>query len=134
MPCGGCFWYDATTAVARVLASVFDGLWHSTQYSVLLRSPPCSESATWQPLQLLRATTVRRGVTAEPSTEKFTTGFVAASVTLCDEVVPANTVTLMRASPPMVYVPLAAVGMACVKGYVQLPLEPQAAFAALSVT
>ena len=101
--------------VGALLASVFEGLWHNTQYSVLLRKPPCNESATWQVLQLLSATTVRRGSTAEPSTEKFTTGFVAASVTLCEEVVPANTVTDMRASPPMVYVPVEAVGIACVK-------------------
>ena len=77
MPWAGAALSDATVAVARVLASVFDGLWHSTQYSVLLRRPPCSESATWQLLQLLERTTVRRGATAEPSTEKLTTGFMA---------------------------------------------------------
>src|ERR1700722_4683487 len=102
MPCAGWVWYDATTAVGRVLASVFDGLWHSTQYSVLLRRPPCSIRSTWQLLQLLSATTVRRGATAEPSTEKLTTGFWAPSSTDCDAVVPASTVTVMRASPPMV--------------------------------
>src|ERR1700691_6321800 len=84
MPCGGNALSAATTALGRWLISVFDGLWHSTQYSVLLRRLPCSESATWQALQLLSATTVRRGVTGEPSTEKFTTGFGSApSVTLC---------------------------------------------------
>jgi hypothetical protein len=85
-------------------------------------------------LQLLSATTVRRGVTGEPSTEKFTTGFAGLSLTLIDEVVPGYTVTVMRASPPMVYVPVAAAGMACVKVYVQAPLELQAAFKALSCT
>ena len=81
MPCGGSALSLATVALARVDASVFDGLWHSTQYSVLLRSPPCSDSATWQLLQLLSATTVRRAATGEPSTEKLTTGFLAPSST-----------------------------------------------------
>src|SRR5580658_2506681 len=103
MPCGGWLRYDAITAVGRVLASVFDGLWHSTQYSVLLRRPPCSMRSTWQLLQLLSAITVRRGATAEPSTEKLTTGLLAPKLNVCASVVPAKTVTLSRASPPMVY-------------------------------
>src|SRR5580692_5613355 len=101
IPCGGAALSAATVAVARILASVFDGLWQNTQYSVLLRRPPCSESATWQLLQLLRATTVRRGCTGEPSTEKLTTGFGAPTSTVCWVVVPASKVTLSRASPPM---------------------------------
>src|ERR1700688_510932 len=101
MPCGGAALSAATVAMARVLASVFDGLWHSTQYSVLLRKPPCSESDTWHWLQLASATTVRRRVTGEPSTEKLTTGFLAPSWTVCADVVPASTFTPMRASPPM---------------------------------
>src|SRR5271170_8408097 len=108
MPCGGWVRYDAITAPGRVLASVFDGLWHSTQYSVLLRRPPCSERSTWQLLQLLSAMTVRRGATAEPSTEKLTTGFLAPNSTVCEAVVPASTITVVRDSPPMVYVPVAA--------------------------
>jgi hypothetical protein len=52
-------------------------------------------------LQLLKATTVRRAATGEPSTEKLTTGFLAPSSTLCEEVVPANTVTVVRDSPPI---------------------------------
>jgi hypothetical protein len=95
---------------------------------------PASESATWQLLQLLSATTVRRGVTGEPSTEKFTTGFGAPSVTVCYEVAPGNTVTVMRASPPMVYVPVALAGMALVNVYVQAPPESHVAFRELSVT
>jgi hypothetical protein len=63
----------------------------------------------------LSATTVRRGATAEPSTEKLTTGLLAPKFDGCWAVVPANTVTLSRASPPMVYVPVAPAGMACVK-------------------
>src|ERR1700722_19432928 len=102
MPWGSSFLSEATTALGRWLASVFDGLWHSTQYSLLLRRPPCNIRSTWQLLQLLSATTVRRGATAEPSTEKLTTGFWAPSSTDCDAVVPASTVTVMRASPPMV--------------------------------
>ena len=117
------------------LASVFDGLWHSTQYSVLLRRPPCSESATWQLLQLLSATTVRRGCYRRAiHREVHHRVRWRPYETVCDEVVPASTVTLVRASPPMVYVPVAAAGMACVKVYVQAPLELQVAFEALSVT
>src|SRR5271168_4658377 len=100
MPCAGAVLSDATVAVARVLASVLDGLWHITQYSVLLRRPPWSDRATWQLLQLARATTVRRGCTGEPSTEKLTTGFAAPASMVCAEVVPASKVTLMRVSPP----------------------------------
>src|SRR5580658_4177066 len=103
MPWNGWVRSDTTTALGRCEKSVSDGLWHSTQYSGLLRRLPCSESETWQALQLVSATTVRRGVTGEPSTEKFTTGFgLAPTETLCDEVVPGYTVTVMRASPPMV--------------------------------
>src|ERR1700679_3470922 len=90
IPCGGAALSAATVAVARVVASVFDGLWHITQYRVLLRSVPCRESATWDVLQLLSATTVRRVCTGEPSTEKFVTGLDAPYSTACDEVVPAK--------------------------------------------
>ena len=34
-----------TVADGRVLTSVFEGLWHMTQYWTLLRNVPCSESA-----------------------------------------------------------------------------------------
>src|SRR5580698_4461007 len=57
MPCGGNVLSAATVAMARVVASVFEGLWHSTQYSVLLRRLPCSDRETWQALQLASATT-----------------------------------------------------------------------------
>ena len=45
MPWCGAALSAATVADARVLASVLDGLWHITQYSVLLRSVPCTDSA-----------------------------------------------------------------------------------------
>ncbi len=53
--------------------SVLDGLWHSTQYSVWFRRPPCNDKAAWQLLQLLVATTARRGEPFEPSTAKLMT-------------------------------------------------------------
>src|SRR5665213_3787121 len=52
IPWGGSALSAATMADARSVASVFDGLWHITQYSVLFRSVPCRESATWHWLQL----------------------------------------------------------------------------------
>ena len=88
--------------VGRWLASVFDGLWHSTQYSVLLRRPPCSIRSTWQPLQLASATTVRRGGHSRAIHGEVHDRILRAELTDCEEVVPASTVTVMRASPPMV--------------------------------
>jgi hypothetical protein len=87
------------------------------QHAILgvVARPPCSESWTWQALQLLSWTTVRRGATVEPSTEKYITGFTAPSVTLCCVVSPASTVTVSRASPPMTYVPVEPFGMTWVK-------------------
>ena len=38
----GSFCWAAITAVGRVVKSLFDGLWQSTQYSTLLRRPPWS--------------------------------------------------------------------------------------------
>ena len=47
MPCGGAFLSDATCAMARIEASVSDGLWHMTQYSMLFRNDPWTERFTW---------------------------------------------------------------------------------------
>src|SRR5271165_1242988 len=101
MPWGGSALSAATVAAARMEASVLDGLWHNTQYSVLLRRVPCTDNATWHWLQLARATTVRRGATVEPSTEKYTTLLGAPYSILCCMVVPASTTSVRRASTPM---------------------------------
>src|SRR5579871_4037994 len=100
IPCGGAALSAALVALTRTDASVFDGLWQNTQYSVLLRSVPCMESDTWHWLQLASATTARRDTTGEPSTEKYDTGFLAPYWMLCCEVVPARTTSVRRASMP----------------------------------
>src|ERR1700761_1131411 len=101
MPWLGAALSTGFVALTRTVASVLDGLWQNTQYSVLLRSDPWSCRLTWQPLQLASATTPRRGVTVDPSTEKYDTGFGVAYCTLNCEVVPGSTISVRRASMPI---------------------------------
>src|SRR5579884_977135 len=115
MPCGGAVLSLATLAMGRMETSVFDGLWQNTQYSGLFRSVPWSDSATWHWLQLVSATTARRGVMLEPSTEKYMTGFAAPYCTVFWAVVPASTVSERRASMPTANVPVAFAGTEWVK-------------------
>ena len=53
-------------AAGRLVLSFSTGLWQSTQYSTVLRGPPCSARAAWHLLQASRLTDVRLGATAEP--------------------------------------------------------------------
>src|SRR5579864_8315829 len=80
--CGGNSLSAGTVAFFRLPASFWLGLWHSTHCSIWLRFSPCTERRLWHWLQLLILTTVRRGCTGVPSTEKLKTTFLAPLVTL----------------------------------------------------
>ena len=78
MPCGGSGFIGGDHGRWHACdASVFDGLWHITQYSVLLRSVAVQrESARGTGCSWPAPPPSRRGATVEPSTEKYITLFV----------------------------------------------------------
>src|SRR5438045_9702024 len=87
--------------VERTGESSMDGLWQSTHCSIWLRFSPCRERRAWQLLQFFSATTVRRGVTFDPSTEKLTTLLSAPYCTVVSFTVPAFSTPEVRDSMPM---------------------------------
>src|SRR5689334_17759620 len=97
----------------RTGESSMDGLWQSTHCSIWLRFSPCSDSRAWQLLQFFTATTVRRGVIFDPSTEKLNTLLSAPYDTVVSFTVPALITPEVRDSMPIEYVPQASAGTAC---------------------
>src|SRR5581483_4814250 len=106
-PCGGLAFSVASVAEERRPLSVSLGLWHSTHISIWFRFSPWSDRNEWQPLHLAMSTTCRRGLTGEPSTEKYFTLLMAPYSLVCSCLVPGNRVIPRRASIPIAKVPLA---------------------------
>src|SRR6266446_1071747 len=95
----------------RTGESVCVGLWHSTHCEIWLRLFPCGLRKVWHLLQLAMSTTLRRGATADPSTEKSRVLFRPASRTTCCFVVEGSSVMFLYPSMPTVYVPAASSGI-----------------------
>src|SRR5581483_9792117 len=119
--CSGVVLSAATCAAVLNARSFSLGLWHSTHISIWFRFSPCSDNREWHWLHLSMLTTVRRGVTGEPSTEKYVTLLVPPYSVACSRVVPGRIVRPRRPSIPMAYVPEALAGIECAKVYVQVP-------------
>src|SRR5689334_18729847 len=92
---------EASVVVGRRAPSFSLGLWQSTHCSIWLRFSPWSERNAWHWLHFATATTVRRGATGEPSTEKFTTLLTAPYSDEISFFVPGFSVIPRRASMPM---------------------------------
>src|SRR5271165_3367776 len=101
MPCGGSVLSDGTTLVGRVAKSESLGLWQRTQYCGSLRSTLCTCRYAWHSLQVALVTTVRRGCTADPSTEKYATWFGVPLATVIWVVVPGKIISVRSDSTPI---------------------------------
>src|SRR5947207_11380467 len=82
----------ATVAEPRRPISVSLGLWQRTHCSTWLRFSPCRERKEWQPLHLAVSTTLRRGSTTDPSTEKYLIWLMAPYSVASSLVVPGRMV------------------------------------------
>src|SRR5215470_392873 len=103
---GGSAFCTGSCVCGRVGESSADGLWQSTHCSIWLRFSPWIDSRAWQLLQFFNATTVRRAVTGDPSTEKLMTLLSAPYCTEASIVVPGLIVSTRRDSMPIEKVPL----------------------------